>query len=79
MDVVNIFLTSELGESLEDFVHDHRRFTFDRLGPEGPRRLVEGPMWAFIDWVLPDLAGLELCRRLRADPRTADAHVTMVL
>lgn len=79
MDVVNIFLTSELGESLEDFVHDQRRFTFDRLGPEGPRRLVEGPMWAFIDWVLPELAGLELCRRLRADARTVDAHVTMVL
>lgn len=79
MDVVNIFLTSELGESLDDFVHDQRRFTFDRLGPEGPRRLVEGPMWAFIDWVLPELAGLELCRRLRADTRTADAHVTMVL
>lgn len=79
MDVVNIFLTSELGESLEDFVHDQRRFTFDRLGADGPRRLVEGPMWAFIDWVLPELAGLELCRRLRADPRTADAHVTMVL
>lgn len=79
MDVVNIFLTSELGESLEDFVHDQRRFTFDRLGAEGPRRLVEGPMWAFVDWVLADLAGLELCRRLRADPRTADAHVTMVL
>ncbi|HSF13107.1 MAG TPA: response regulator transcription factor [Erythrobacter sp.] len=79
MDVINIFLTSELGESLEDFVHDHRRFTFDRLGPEGPRRLVEGPMWAFVDWVLPDLAGLEMCRRLRADARTADAHVTMVL
>ena len=79
MDVVNIFLTSELGESLEDFVHDQRCFTFDRLGPEGPRRLVEGPMWAFVDWVLPDLAGLEMCRRLRADPRTADSHVTMVL
>jgi two-component system phosphate regulon response regulator PhoB len=79
MDVVNIFLTSELGESLEDFVHDHRRFTFDRLGPEGPRRLLEGPMWAFVDWVMPDLAGLEMCRRLRADPRTAEAHITMVL
>jgi len=79
MDVINIFLTSELGESLDDFVHDQRRFTFDRLGPEGPRRLVEGPMWAFVDWVMDDLAGLEMCRRLRADPRTADAHVTMVL
>jgi two-component system phosphate regulon response regulator PhoB len=79
MDVVNIFLTSELGEGLDDFIHDQRRFTFDRLGAEGPRRLVEGPMWAFVDWVLPELAGLELCRRLRADPRTLDAHVTMVL
>ncbi len=79
MDVVNIFLTSELGETLEDFVHDQRRFTFDRLGPEGPRRLVEGPMWAFVDWVMDDLAGLEMCRRLRADPRTSEAHVTMVL
>jgi two-component system phosphate regulon response regulator PhoB len=79
MDVVNIFLTGELGESLDDFVHDQRRFTFDKLGPEGPRRLVEGPMWAFVDWVMDELAGLEMCRRLRADPRTADAHVTMVL
>lgn len=79
MDVVNIFLTGELGESLDDFVHDQRRFTFDKLGPEGPRRLVEGPMWAFVDWVMPELAGLEMCRRLRADPRTAEAHVTMVL
>ena len=79
MDVINIFLTSELGESLDDFVHDQRRFTFDRLGAEGPRRLVEGPMWAFIDWVMDDLAGLEMCRRLRADARTADAHITMVL
>ena len=79
MDVVNIFLTSELGESLDDFVHDDRRFTFDRLGPDGPRRLVEGPMWAFVDWVLPDIAGLEMCRRLRADARTADAHITIVL
>ncbi|MFN4039444.1 MAG: response regulator transcription factor [Erythrobacter sp.] len=79
MDVVHIFLTSELAETLEDFLHDGRRFTFDRLPPEGPRRLVEGPMWAFVDWVMEDLAGLELCRRLRADSRTADAHVTMVL
>ncbi|MEM9501061.1 MAG: response regulator transcription factor [Pseudomonadota bacterium] len=79
MDVINIFLTNELGETLEDFVHDQRRFTFDRLEADGPRRLVEGPMWAFIDWVMDDLAGLEMCRRLRADPRTTEAHVTMVL
>ncbi|MEM7690324.1 MAG: response regulator transcription factor [Pseudomonadota bacterium] len=79
MDVITIFLTNELGETLEDFVHDQRRFVFDRLGVEGPQRLIDGPMWAFVDWVMDDLAGLEMCRRLRADPRTAEAHVTMVL
>src|SRR5690606_38240144 len=35
--------------------------------------------WAFVDWIIPELSGLELCRRLRADTRTADAHITMVL
>ncbi|MBD3728981.1 MAG: winged helix-turn-helix domain-containing protein [Sphingomonadales bacterium] len=79
MDVVSIFLTDELGESLDDFVHNDMRFTFARLDSSGPRRLVEGPMWAFVDWVMEDLAGLEMCRRLRADPRTAEAHVTIVL
>lgn len=79
MDVINIFLTNGLGDTLDDFVHDGRRFTFDRLGSEGPQRLVEGPMWAFVDWVMDDLAGLEMCRRLRADPRTVEAHVTVVL
>ena len=79
MDVINIFLTGELDGGLDDFLHGEQRFTFDRLDGEGPRRLVEGPIWVFVDWVMEDLAGLEMCRRLRADPRTADAHVTMVL
>lgn len=77
--VINILLTSELGETLDDFVHDAFHLKFDRVGPEGPRSLIEGPVWAFVDWVMEDLAGLEMCRRLRADPRTADAHITMVL
>lgn len=79
MDVVNIFLTSDLGDSMDDFVHNDLRFTFDRLGPSGPHRLVDGQLWAFVDWVMDDLAGLEMCRRLRADARTANAHITMVL
>lgn len=79
MEVINIFLTSQLGDGFEDFVHDGRRFVFDRIGADGPQRLVDGPVWAFIDWVMDDLAGLEMCRRLRADQRTNQAHVTMVL
>ena len=79
MSVVNIFLTNRLGETAEVFEHEGTSFIFDWLPSSGPRRLVEGPVWAFVDWVMEDLSGLEMCRRLRADPRTSDAHVTMVL
>lgn len=79
MAVVNIFLTNAVADSLEPFEHDGTRFVFDRLGPDGPRRLVEGPVWAFVDWVMDDLAGLEMCRRLRADTRMNEAHITMIL
>lgn len=79
MDVVNIFLTSAMADTMEDFLHDGRRFTFGRLDIEGPRRLVEGPAWAFVDWVMDDMAGLEMCRRLRADSRTGTSHIIMVL
>ncbi len=79
MDTVNIFVTDPAAAEWPDFEHDGRRFTFARLAPDGPRHLVEGPAWMFVDWVMDAMAGLEMCRRLRADPRTAAAHVTMVL
>jgi two-component system phosphate regulon response regulator PhoB len=41
--------------------------------------LADGALWAFVEWILSDFSGLEACRRLRADPRTAQAHVTMAL
>ena len=79
MAMVNIFTTSPLGGGQADFNHGGLNFTFDTLADERPNRLVEGAMYAFVDWALPGLSGLEMCRRLRADPRTAYAHVTMVL
>ena len=79
MDVVNIFVTDAVADGLDPFEHNGTRFVFDRLSSGGPKRLVEGPVWAFVDWVMDDLAGLEMCRRLRADPRTSGAHITMVL
>ncbi len=79
MDIINIFITGPAGEQFADFQHGATRYVFGRLYPEGPRRLIEGRVCVFIDWVLEDLSGLEMCRRLRADPRTGDAHITLVL
>ena len=79
MNRVSIFTTDRLAAELDDFVHGDTVFSFGRLTAQGPQRLVEGAAWAFVDWVMDDLSGLEMCRRLRADPRMRDAHVTMVL
>ena len=35
--------------------------------------------FCFVDWLLPEISGLEMCRRLRDQPGTAYSHITMVL
>jgi two-component system, OmpR family, phosphate regulon response regulator PhoB len=36
------------------------------------------PELVFLDVNLPDMSGLEVCRRLRKQPRTACAHIVML-
>jgi two-component system phosphate regulon response regulator PhoB len=36
------------------------------------------PDLVLLDWMMPGLSGLELCRELRADPVTAGATIVMV-
>ena len=79
MNRVSIFTTDRTAARFDQFVHGDTVFSFGQLASEGPQRLVEGAAWAFVDWVMEDLSGLEMCRRLRADARLREAHVTMVL
>ncbi len=79
MQRVTIFTTDRKAADFEDFVLDDSTFTFTRLDPDGANGLIDGPVWAFIDWVLEDLSGLEMCRRLRTSPKLGEAHITMVL
>lgn len=39
----------------------------------------DGPVWCFVDWLLPDRSGLEMVRTLREARATRDSHITMVL
>lgn len=79
MHRITILTTHPNGGEFQPFVHGEVTFEFERLTATGPRTLIDGRGWAFIDWIIPELSGLEMCRRLRADSRTADMHVTMVL
>lgn len=76
---IDILLASELSGGLAAFRHDEFDVVLHRWTDFAELPLIEGALWIFIDWVLPAMSGLELCRRLRADPVMAQAHVTMVL
>lgn len=76
---IDILLTGELGGGMTSFSHGEVEIRFHLLSEVDKLPLIEGNLWAFVGWVLPTMSGLELCRRLRADPVTADAHVTIVL
>lgn len=79
MGRIDILLTSDLEGGMAPFEHDAFSLVFHRWTNIHELPLIDGSLWAFIDWVLPDMAGLELCRRLRCEPLTAQAHITMIL
>ena len=66
MDRIVILTTDSAAETFEDFEHNETVFAFRRLTADGSPMLLEGAVWVFVDWVMPDLSGLEMCRRLRA-------------
>ncbi len=79
MHRVSILTTDRGAARFDDFVTSDAVFRFGHLASHGPAHLVEGPVWAFIEWVMDDLSGLEMVRRVRTDARLREAHVTMVL
>ena len=38
-----------------------------------------GKVWCFIDWLLEDISGLELCRRIRTEHHSKPVHITIVV
>jgi two-component system phosphate regulon response regulator PhoB len=50
--------------------------------PDGERALevarAERPDLLFLDWTMPGLAGVEVCRALREDPATAGIRIVML-
>lgn len=67
---------THLVDALRDARPDVRALT---IGPEVPEQPFPGPVWCFVDWLLPEVSGLEMCRRLRQAPATGHGHITMVI
>ena len=75
----HVLLFQPLEGGTAKFVSDTFEIDFQVTGDLATVPLADGALWAFVDWILPDFSGLEACRRLRCDPRIAQAHVTMAL
>lgn len=78
MNRVTILTTNPLLE-FENFELNDKVFEFRGLRADRTSALIDGAGWIFVDWVLEDLSGLEMCRRLRSNPSTRECHITMVL
>ena len=40
---------------------------------------LDGAIYCLVDWLLPQMSGMEMCRKLREYPATAHGHITLVL
>lgn len=79
MRQAKILVTSEPDGGLAPFRHDALEARFFLWSPATVPPLLDGMAWAFVDWLLPTVSGLEACRRLRCDPLTAQARITLIL
>lgn len=79
MNTVHLLSTNIACKEYAPFQHGKIDFRFQFLEASFVPTVLDGPVWIFVDWVLADLSGLDMVRRLRADVRTANAHITMVL
>lgn len=79
MRQVIVLHTSAVVGGSARFEHGDMQIQFRHWSGLDVLPLLDGSIWAFVDWVLPDISGLEVCRRLRCHPLTTQAHITMIL
>jgi two-component system phosphate regulon response regulator PhoB len=79
MQTIDVIIAGELEEELTPHEECDLRVDLRRWDGSDDADLTGNPQWAFVDWLLPDMSGLEICRRLRCNPRTANVHITLIL
>src|SRR6185295_1680677 len=66
--VMNLLKSSSVEVSM---VHDGDA-AWELLSSDTP------PALAIVDWMMPGIDGLELCRRIRQEPRLAKTHIILL-
>jgi len=79
MQEIDVLLTDPVGGGFAPHNQADLKIRLHRWTDLARPPRTEGELWVFIGWNLLDIAAVELCRRLRCDPATSAAHLTMVL
>ena len=74
-----ILLTPPSTGLMADILRQHADWRVVTMADHPPAEPLVGDIWAFVDWLCPNISGLELCRRLRRDSATKHAHITMII
>jgi two-component system, OmpR family, phosphate regulon response regulator PhoB len=76
---INILFTKIRPKLIEAINSRHPDAQVTIIGKRTIDTLTHDRLISFVDWVLPEVSGLEICRRLKANENTAHGHITMVL
>jgi two-component system, OmpR family, phosphate regulon response regulator PhoB len=76
---INILFTKNRPKLIEAITSRHPDAQVTIIGKRTIDSLTHDRLISFVDWVLPDISGLEICHRLKANGNTAHGHITMVL
>jgi two-component system, OmpR family, phosphate regulon response regulator PhoB len=76
---LTVLLTARSPALLGNLQRDLPNIDARVIGPDLPSHLPGGPLYCFIDWLLPEESGLEMVRRLREFSTTRHGHITMIL
>jgi len=79
MRQVEIVLTREIEGAVGRHVGDTCEVLFRQWDGIAPLAFQAKEQWLFVDWILPTISGVEVCRRVKLAPESAHCYVTMVL
>lgn len=79
MKHMDILITAELDGGYAPIQAGDLQAVFHRWNGRGETPATNGAIWAIVDEAMSDISSLEVCRRLRCDPATASARITMLM
>lgn len=79
MQKIDVVITGLIKDSLSPHFEADLEVDFHKWDGEGELPVTGNAQWSFVDWLLPNMSGLEICRRLRCHPKTINAHITLSL